>query len=50
MPYYLTPLGEAVRESGHQAGFKLEVYGFGDNDGVMDEIEGFPEVYEREGY
>lgn len=50
MPYDLTPAGEEVREPGHQAGVKLEADGFGDDGGVVNEAEGFPEVYEGEGH
>lgn len=50
MSHDLTPVGEEVREPGHQAGVKLDVKGFGDDGGVVTEVEGFPEVYEGEGH
>lgn len=44
MPNDLTPVGEEIKESGHQAGVKLKVDDFGDDGGVVDKVIGFPEV------
>ncbi|MPC33354.1 hypothetical protein E2C01_026701 [Portunus trituberculatus] len=49
MPTDLTPMGEEVSEPGHQAEVKLQADGFGDDGGVVDKVESFPEVYKSKG-